>query len=136
MTSFAATVGQWAEQTEGALEAVFKLSAQELVSELNSLVPVKTGFLRASLRASTTAMPLLSASDAGPVPQQGGDIVLVLNGLDAGDVLFLGYTAAYGAHVHYGANGRPGRPWVDMVAQRWAQIVAAKSAEVKSRLGL
>lgn len=57
MASFAAQVGSWATKVEGALEAVFKESAQELVSQLNELAPVATGFLRASLMASTTAMP-------------------------------------------------------------------------------
>lgn len=134
MTTFEAAVGEWARKVEGALEAVFKECAQELVSELNTLVPVDTGFLRASLRASTTAMPELSATDAAPT--SGGDILLVIKGLDEGDILYLGYTANYGAYVHYGANGRPGRPWVAMVAQRWQQIVALKTAEVRGRLGL
>lgn len=137
MSSFAATVGQWAHAVEGALEVVFKESVQELVSQLNALVPVDTGFLRASLMASTTAMPVLSLDNPGGAHSVDmGTIELVIMGADIGDTIYLGYTASYGAHVHYGANGRPGRPWVDMVAQRWASIVAAKSAEVKSRLGL
>ena len=57
-------------------------------------------------------------------------------GAEIGDTLFLGYTANYGAYVHYGAQGRPARPWVDMVAQRWQQIVSAKAIEVRRRLGL
>lgn len=137
MTSFAAAVGDWAHTVEGALEAVFKESVQELVSQLNALSPIDTGFLRASLRASTTAMPVLSLDNPGGAHSvDTGTIELVIVGADIGDTIYLGYTARYGAHVHYGANGRPGRPWVDMVAQRWASIVAAKSAEVKSRLGL
>ncbi|WP_260854986.1 HK97 gp10 family phage protein [Mesorhizobium amorphae] len=54
MASFAAQVGSWANKVDGALEAVFKESAQELVNELNKLAPVDTGFLRSSLMASTT----------------------------------------------------------------------------------
>lgn len=137
MSSFAATVGDWARTVEGALEAVFKESVQELVAQLNFLVPVDTGFLRASLMASTTAIPVLSLENPGGAHSVDvGTIELVIVGADLGDTIYLGYTAKYGAHVHYGANSRPGRPWVDMVAQRWASIVAAKSAEVKSRLGL
>ncbi len=137
MTSFAAVVGDWARTVPVALEAVFKESAQELVSELNALVPVDTGFLRASLRASTTAMPALSLDNpGGSFTPDVGEIELVIVGADLGDTIYLGYTAKYGAYVHYGANGRPGRPWVDMVAQRWQQIVTAKAAEVKARVGL
>ncbi len=135
MSTFAATVGDWARKTEGALDAVFRESCQELVAQLNALVPVDTGFLRASLVASATAMPMIRAAD-GQVPGDLGEIVLVIAGLEAGETLYLGYTASYAAFVHYGANGRPGRPWVDMVAQRWASIVAEVSARVKARLGL
>lgn len=135
--TFAATVGDWARKVPGALEAVFKESAQELVHQLNALVPVDTGFLRASLRASTTAMPVMSLSNpGGSFSIDAGEILLVIAGADIGDTIYLGYTANYGAFVHYGANGRPGRPWVDMVAQRWQQIVEAKAAELKQRLRL
>lgn len=137
MTTFEAAVGEWAREVEGAFDVVFKEAAQEIVSELNTLVPIDTGFLRASLRASTTDMPLLTRENpGGPAPDDMAEIVMVIAGAEAGDVLYLGYTANYAAHVHYGANGRPGRPWVSMVAQRWESIVAMKAAEVRSRLGL
>lgn len=137
MSTFAATVGDWARKVPLALEAVFKESVQELVIQLNALVPVDTGFLRASLRASTSAMPVLSlANPGGAFTANAGEILLVIAGADLGDTIYLGYTANYGAFVHYGANGHAGRPWVDMVAQRWQSIVAAKAAEVKTRLGL
>ena len=137
MASFAATVGQWAEKVEGALEAVFKEAAQELVSQLNQLVPVDTGFLRSSLMASTTAMPALTRANPGmSVPADLGDILLVINSADLGDTIYLGYTANYAAFVHFGAQGRSPRPWVTMVAQRWEMIVAEKAGEVERRLGL
>lgn len=147
--SFAATVGAWALKVEGALQAIFQESAQELTSQLDQLLvdmvydqpqPAgykRTGFLRASLMASTTAMPQLTRDSPGAsVPTDLGDVVLVINGADLGDVLYLGYTANYAAYVHYGARGAAPRPWVDLVAQRWVAIVEAKSAEVKQRLGL
>lgn len=137
MTTFEAEVAEWARDVEGAFDLLFREAAQELVSELNTLVPIDTGFLRTSLRASTTDMPLLTRENpGGPLPDNMAEIVLVIAGAAAGDVLYLGYTANYAAHVHYGANGRPGRPWVAMVAQRWQQIVATKAAEVRARLGL
>lgn len=137
MTTFEAAVGEWARKVEGAFDVVFKEAAQELVSELNTLVPIDTGFLRASLRASTTDMPLLTRENpGGPMPDDMAEIVLVIAGAEAGDTIYLGYTANYAAYVHYGANGRPGRPWVAMVAQRWQSIVAQKAGEVRSRLGL
>lgn len=136
MGTFAADVSEWCRAVEGAGEIIFKEACQELVSELNSLVPVDTGFLRNSLRASTTAMPVLDQENPGGASIPSGTIELVIAGADIGDTIYLGYTAAYGAHVHYGANGRPGRPWVVMVAQRWPAIVDAVAARVKARLGL
>lgn len=135
--SFAASVGDWCLKVPNALEIVFKESAQELVSQLTQLAPIDTGFLRASLMASTSAMPQLTRANPGmAVPADLGDIVLVINGADLGDTIYLGYTANYAAYVHYGARGNAARPWVTMVAQRWESIVAAKAAEVKARLGL
>lgn len=135
--SFSAQIDAWAHRVEGAVEAVFRESVQELVSQMQQLVPIDTGFLRASLRASTSAMPVLSLDNPGgshsPDP---GQIELVIMAADVGETIYLGYTAKYGAYVHYGAGGRPPRPWVDMVAQRWQGIVADKAAELKSRLGL
>lgn len=149
-SSFEAQVEEWVHKVEGALEAVFRESAQALASEMDLLLeqtvyaqPVsssgyqRTGFLRASLVASTTAMPLLSRENPGaPVPPDLGPTMLVINGADLGETLYLGYTANYAAYVHYSANGESGRPWVTMAAQRWQQIVATKAAEIKSRLGL
>lgn len=138
MSTFEAQVAEWALSVEGAIDVVFKEACQELVSELNTLVPVDTGFLRSSLMASTTAMPLLSRDNPGQgsFSPDVATIELVIAGAEAGDTLYLGYTANYGAYVHAGVNGRPGRPWVAMVAQRWPQIVAMVSARVRSRLGL
>jgi hypothetical protein len=149
-SAFAATVGDWCRQVPVAIEVIFKESAQELVSQLDLLLadmvyagpPAKsgykrTGFLRASLVASTTAMPELTRENPGVVvPADLTDVILVIAGADLNDTLYLGYTASYAAFVHYGAKGQEPRPWVDLVAQRWQQIVAEKSAEVKARLGL
>ncbi|MGX9120333.1 HK97 gp10 family phage protein [Mesorhizobium sp. BHbsci] len=147
--SFAATVGAWALKVEGALQAIFQESAQELVSQLDQLLVdmvyaqpqpagyTRTGFLRASFMASTTGMPQPTRDGPGiSVPPDHGEVVLVINGADLSDTLYLGYTADYAAYVHYGAQGRAPRPWVDLVAQRWVAIVETKAAEVKQRLGL
>lgn len=131
-------MADWVRKVEGAERLVFQESAQELVSQLTALTPVDTGFLRASLQASTTAMPVMSLENpgAGAFNLDAGEITLVIAGANIGDTIYLGYTASYGAFVHWGANGRTGRPWVSMIAQRWQSIVNDKAAEVRSRLGL
>lgn len=147
--TFAAQIQGWTRRVKEAEEAVFREAAQELVKQLNDQITEmvydtpetpnyrRTGFLRASLVASTDAMPKLIRDNPGvPVNADYGDVILVIAGAELGDTVFLGYTAAYGFFVHAGSNGRAPRPWVDLVAMRWPQIVAAKAAEVGKRFGL
>lgn len=148
--TFAATVKAWTDKVKGAFETVFHESAEELLRTMDDLLvqtvyaapPApsgykRTGFLRASVVASTVAMPLLVRENPGvPVPTDLGPMVLVINGAEVGETLYLGYSAKYAAFVHYSAKGHAGRPWVDMAAQRWQAIVERQAALVKSRLGL
>lgn len=148
MAQFSAQVGQWVQNVKEAQEAIFRGAAQRLVQELDSQISAmvysdpatadqRTGFLRASLVASKTAMPQAVRDNPGvPVPNDNSEVLLVINTVEPGDQLFLGYTAAYGGYVHYGTSRMPGRPWVDLVAQRWPMIVAEVSAEVKARFAL
>lgn len=145
MTSFAATVGQWAHAVEGALEAVFKESVQELASvaslprSAGGRMRVDTGFLRASLMASTSQMPSINPAarpvdGATYVPD--GQVELVILGADIGQTIYMGWTASYAAHREYGANGQPGDHFLETAAQQWPAIVDRTAAQVKSRLGL
>lgn len=147
--TFSAVIEGWTKRVKEAEEAVFKEAAQELVKQLNDQITEmvydtpetpnyrRTGFLRASLMASTEAMPQLIRDNPGvPVNADTGDVILVIAGAELGDTIYLGYTAKYGLFVHRGTSGRAPRPWVDLVAQRWQQIVAQKAAEVKARFGL
>jgi hypothetical protein len=128
---------------------IFQRSAQRLAHEMtNEVVRLvyqqpespnykRTGFLRDSLMASTNEMPLAILDNPGA--SDGIDwaqIELVINGAEIGDTIYLGYTAAYGVHVHYGTNNMPPRPWVTLVSQRWQQIVNEVTAEVKAEAGL
>lgn len=151
MGSFAATIGAWAQKVPEALEATFRNSAQRLVKELDGELTrmvydappapsgyQRTGFLKASLVASTQAMPQLVRDNPGaPVSADHvGPIVLVINGWEGDETLYLGYTAKYGALVHYGANGNAPKPWVSLVSQRWEAIVREEAAKVKQAFGL
>ncbi|MDY8108259.1 HK97 gp10 family phage protein [Fulvimarina sp. 2208YS6-2-32] len=150
MAGFAAAVGAWADKIPGAMEAIFRESAsrlaRELTLELERLVyerpqspdaKARTGFLRASLVASKASMPTLSRANPGVAADlDQGAIELAIQGAEIGETIFLGYTANYGAYIHYGSGGRPARPWVTMVAQRWPQIVADVTRDLKRRLGL
>lgn len=148
--SFGATVGAWVKKVKNAEKFVFQRSAQrlsrELTDEVERLVylappaptyPRRTGFLRASLRASNSEVPLAILDNPGGSPEvDWGQIELVINGSDVGDVIYLGYTARYGPYVHGGASGKPPKPWVTLVAQRWQTIVSEVAAEVRAEAGL
>jgi hypothetical protein len=144
--SFSAQVAAFAEKIPGAIEAVFKESVQEVVSEMQTPVGaggrmrVDTDFLRASLMASTASMPSINPNK-NPVAGKtysydGGEIEAVIVGADIGDTLFFGYTAAYAVHREYGVNGQAPDAFVRSAAQRWDAIVEAKASELKRRLGL
>lgn len=146
--SFSAQVEGWVKKVEGAVEAIFKESVQELVHQADELLKQmvydqppspnyrRTGFLRASVMASTSSMPLANRPQGIPDGGYFAEIELLIAGAEIGDTLYIGWTANYAAYVHYGARGTIPKPWVDMVAQRWVSIVDAKTAELKSRLGL
>lgn len=98
---------------------------------------VRTGFLRASLVASTEAMPALVRANPGlPADYDESAITLTINGWDGGGTLYLGYSAKYGGHVHFGARGAVPKPWVTLAAQKWQQIVERRADEVRQAFGL
>lgn len=147
--TFTAQIEGWTRRVKEAEEAVFKESAQELVEQLTQQLESmiyetpestnykRTKFLQASLMASTSDMPRLSIENPGsPVTPDFGQIELVIKNAEIGETIYLGYTAAYGAYVHYGTSTTAPRQWVTLVAQRWQQIVKSKAAEVKARFGL
>ena len=143
--SFSAAVAQWADKVEGAVEAIFKEATQEVVEEMQRPVGqggrmrVDTGFLRASLLASSASMPAISAAkpvEGGTYTPDFGQIEAVIAGADIGDTLYFGYTASYAGYREYGANGQPADGFVRLAAQNWPIIVDRKAAELKARLGL
>ena len=144
--SFSAAVANWVEKVEGATEAVFKEASQAIVEEMQTptaeggRLRIDTGFLRASLMASTSAMPPIVK---GKKPADGqsydfdfGPIEAVIAGADIGDTLYFGYTAEYAGFREYGANGQAGDGFVRLAAQRWPTTVDRVAKDLKSRLGL
>lgn len=144
--SFSAAVAQWADKVEGAVEAIFKEATQDVVEEMQKPIGqggrmrVDTGFLRASLLASSTSMPAINASAkpvaGGSYAADFGQIEAVIAGADIGDTLYFGYTASYAGHREYGVNGQPADGFVRLAAQNWPLIVDQKASDLKARLGL
>jgi len=156
--SFSATIQDWCAKIPEAQEEIFKKSCKELVRQLNQKITEmiyetpetpnykRNGFLRASLMASTEAMPRLTRDNpGGQFAENFGDIILVINGAELGDTIYLGYTANYGARVHYGVHGygmyghvgaQAPRPWVTLVGQRWKEIVDSVVPKIREEFGL
>jgi hypothetical protein len=139
-TAFNAQIGQWAGKALGTVEAVFKQSTRDVVAEMQTPLSaggrmrVRTGFLRASLMASTAGMPGIDPA-ARPAAGQGyaTDFAQLNAAIDAaaiGDTLRFGYTAAYAGHREYGAGGQPPDGFVRMAAQNWPAIVARTAKAV------
>jgi hypothetical protein len=144
--SFAAQVAGWAEKVPDAIESVRNESAKDVVREMNTpdfeggKLPWETGFLWASLMASTAAMPSINPN-AHPVAGQlyrfdFGTIEAIITGSSLEDDLFFGYTAAYAGHQEYGANGRAPAGFVRGAVQNWDVHVNRNAETVRKAFGL
>ncbi|WP_313666220.1 HK97 gp10 family phage protein [Shinella sp.] len=144
--SFAAAVAGWAEKVPEAVEAVRNQSAADVVKDMQTLrseggrMRHDTGFLWASLMASTSAMPSINPSAR---PAEGssyafdfGQVEAVIAGASLDDTLYFGYTASYAAHREYGANGQPADGFVRLAAMNWQQIVNRNAEKVRKAFGL
>jgi hypothetical protein len=145
VSSFAAQVADWCHGVEGAVEAIFRASVQDVVAEMQKpakaggRMRIKTGFLRASLMGSASQMPTIDPTFRpieGRTYPESGAVEALIAGADIEQPLYFGYTAAYAGHREYGAHGQPPDAFVRTAAQGWQQIVAKNEAELMRRLGL
>lgn len=144
MSTFTAQLDAFVRKTKQKADYVFKESTMRVTEEMQKPVgaggnmPIDTGFLRASLMASTAAMPSLLYDNPGGAIRGGAlgahdnEVTLAILGAELGDTIYLGYTANYAGYVNYGAQGRPPRQFVDRAAQQWESIVAGVCSEVKN----
>lgn len=106
--NFGAQVEDWVRQASGRLAAVFRESAQRTASlaQANLTPHVDTGFLRASIRASTSEMPkLMPPPESGSAPARlpgGGDVTMTISTAQIGQTIYVGYTAFYAPFLEYG----------------------------------
>lgn len=146
MADFLSQVTEWVRETEQRTEAVFRESAQRVIAEMQSLVPVDTGFLRASLQVSRTA-PV--PADRGPADgatytYNPTAATLAIAGAAIGDTLFASYSAVYAPRVNWGYVGtdalgrtynQQGRHFIERAVQRWPQTVGDVCRELQARAG-
>jgi len=135
--SFSAQVSAWVKETKARQVAVYKGSALEVVSLMQTSraeggnLRVDTGFMRASLTANTSGvLPPVTFKPYGVAvfPYDAGPINLVIIGADIKDPITVVYTANYARPREYGARGQAGDRWVALAAQQWPQVVAQQCA--------
>lgn len=127
------TTAKWVAMAKLRQRAIFQDSAARVGREASVPVskggkmPLDTGFLRASLCASTSGMP-----SAGGVPLE-----VALLSLDVGGTVYAGWTAVYAMRMEYGFSGedslgrtyrQQGYGFLRASVQRWPEYVADAAA--------
>ncbi len=144
MGEFSATAESWVTEVPERIVAVRNASVQDLADIMTTPVAkggrmrVDTGFLRASLTASTTSIPLINPQ-ARPADGQtylpDNELSLVIAGAGPNDSIFLGFVAAYAAIREFGPRGQPGDAFVGDAVLKWQPIVDANVRKLGERLG-
>lgn len=136
--NFAAKVKGFSDLSKAKMEAVVKESAQEVFAIASQSkpqggrLPVDTGFLRNSFVAGLNGSTGLTGPDA---------YVAAIAGMELGDSVFGGWTAAYARRMEYGfvgtdslgrAYNQTGNFFVLNAVQQWQAIVAANVQRAKA----
>lgn len=136
-------MGKWVRSSEARLTAVFRESTKLVVRQAQvgePHIPVDTGFARSSIRASLSEMPPIDPSAKGSpdrsYPYDQGEVLLVINQAQAGQTIYVGWTAAYVAQLEKGHSQQAPEGFVRLAAMQWPQIVSATVQRLKSRSGV
>lgn len=140
---WAAQIGEWTVQTRDFTKRVWQRSCIRLVyymqmpASMGGNMPVDTGFLRSSLRASTSPVAIATVRHPGGrgflyFPNRIEDVIM---GITMGRTLFMGYEAEYANVIEYGGRHTPARGFQRLAVQRWSAIVDSVIAEMKSGVG-
>lgn len=142
---YTATLRGEIAKVKGLWRAVHLESVQRTIELMQTPVakggnmPVKSGFLRASLKAT------IGTANFATMPSPGGDktfsydggaVSLIIARAKLSDPIEAVYTAVYARVANYGGQNRSARLFVDLAAQRWVQTVNEVAAEAKARAGL
>ena len=138
--SFSAAVSDWVKETKERQQAVYAGSVQRILSIAQEPVgaggnmPVDTGFLRSSLVTNLgTGIPAMTFKPDGDgrYSYEATAVNLTIANAKVTDQIVAMWTASHAIHQEYGAQGREGRRFVGLAAQRWQEVVNAESAELQ-----
>lgn len=142
MGTFGLDIRKFADRLLEFVEKVVISSTQDVVEEMvlpvakGGKMRVKTGFLRASLVASTSYFPLIREDYRPPAdaPDNSfdadlGPVALIIAGAKPDDTVNIGFTASYALPREF----RDG--FVRLAAQNWDAIVAKNAQAAEKILG-
>lgn len=137
-----AQLGEFALKSRERATACFREAAEDFVEVMQKVgpnaadpsageggaMPVVSGFLRASLQATNSEMPLANRENpnsSGNYSYEAGPVSLVIRGTDLGQSIHVGYTANYAVYVEnmYG--------FVRLASMQWQQIVSRASERIR-----
>ena len=134
MGSWADKIAERVETYERRLTAAFKGAAQDVARGVTTPVAaggnmrVKTGFLRASMQASTTEMPKMDPTARPPEGTKDNafsfnrnSVSAVIIGASHNDTIYLGFTAAYAAYREVWDG------FIEKERLKWPQTVESNS---------
>ncbi|WP_182417466.1 HK97 gp10 family phage protein [Bartonella sp. HY038] len=135
--SFTAQIDNWVLQTRARMLAVFQLSAQYVIEDIQERTPVDTGFLRASMIVSNTELSPIKSNSRPPSSAEKDSYsppvyALTIANAPLGSTIYASFTASYAAHVEFGAKGRQGVGMVRLAAQNWNMQVQRATKEAKA----
>lgn len=145
MARFTAQVSEWTAKTKGALVDIFRESSARVYEQMvrpqegGGNIPVDSGYLRASARASLHAMPRILKSKEGKEGQfysPSGQVEPVIATAELGKKLYIGFQAVYALRANYGHKGQQGHLFVEQAAVQWKDIVKLTETEIALRFGV
>lgn len=144
MTGFAATVAEWAKETDARLLATVQTAALDMVNDMQTTrakggrMRVDTGFLRASGRGAINVMPSGPSEKPADAPTgqytgiydnfDGYPLGAVIQDLKLGDTFFFGWTANY-ATVRETYDG-----FVSVAVQDWQGYIDRATKKLRNRI--
>lgn len=144
MGSFSDICGDWANESEARLLAVFRRAVELLADELMTTranggkLPHVTGNLMRSLLAQIGSMPSQGSAEERFA---GADVGVIVAQALLGDDIYLGYQANYARRINYGFNGtdalgrsynQEGAHFVEYAIEMWPILVELAAEEIRS----
>jgi hypothetical protein len=138
---FVRAVNKWTLETEQRCTDAFREGTKDFFDELWNATPVDTGNLRNSLRAEKNGAAAFSMpSGPGDYNSSRSQAYMVLDSLELGDKVTLGYAATYARRLNYGFVGfdrlgryfnQAGRFWIEAVGSRYRSIMRAAATRLR-----